>query len=133
MGNTTTNDEIIMKPNWGCCFFMFFICFLVMNIGTWTFVTTLQYTFPVWKCMIRMRIFGSCSLCHIWCFGVNMTPCSITVFYIFYIYYVLSHWTFTFSILDFIFCFFKYLSLQDSNDECIPLAQMQHSQPYMIM
>ena len=35
------------------------------------------------------------------------------------------------SILDFIFeFFFKYLSRQDNNDECILLAEMQHSQPH---
>ena len=45
-----------VKPNWGCCFFMFFSCFLVRNIDTKTVNTAPQYTFPVWKCMIRCQM-----------------------------------------------------------------------------
>ena len=52
----------------------FFICFLVRNIDTCKFVTSLQYTFPVWKCMIRLRICAHFSLYHIIWFGINMTP-----------------------------------------------------------
>ena len=37
------------------------------------------------------------------------------------------------SILYFIFEFFKYLARQDSNDECILLEEIQHSQPHMIL
>ena len=36
-------------------------------------------------------------------------------------------------ILAFILEFFKYLSRQDSNNECILLAEMQHSQPHMTL
>ena len=36
-------------------------------------------------------------------------------------------------ILDLIFDFFKYLSWQDSNNDCIFLAEMQHSQPHMTL
>ena len=74
MSSTTFNDVINLKPNWGCCFFMFFICFLIRNIDTWAFSTAPQYTFPVWKCMIRMRISAYSWIWHIRCFGINMTP-----------------------------------------------------------
>ena len=73
MNRTTSNYVINVKPNWGCCFFVFFSCFLVRNIDTRTVNTSLQYTFPVWKGMLRLMICAHCSICHIWCFGINMT------------------------------------------------------------
>ena len=72
MNSTTSNDVINMKPNCGCCFVMFFSYFLVRNIDTWTVGTAPQYKFPVWKWMLRLRICAHCSICHIWCFGINM-------------------------------------------------------------
>ena len=51
-----------------------FIYFLVSNIYIWTFSTAPKCTFPVWKCMIRLRICAHCRLFHIRCFGINMTP-----------------------------------------------------------
>ena len=29
--------------------------------------------FPVCQCMLRLKICAHCSICHIWCFGINMT------------------------------------------------------------
>ena len=134
MSSTTSNDVINVKHNWGCFLLMIFICLLVRKIYIWTFSTTPQYTFLVWKCMIIMRICEHCSLFHIIYFGINMTPmwqdcifiCFIYVMCIFIRPYVLSN-------LAFIPNFFKYLSRQDSNDESIILAEMQHSQPHMIL
>ena len=74
MSSTTSNDVINVKPNWGCCFFVFFICFLVKKIDLWTFITTPPYIFSVWKCMITLSICAQCSLCHISRFGINITP-----------------------------------------------------------
>ena len=73
MYSTTSDDVINVKPNWGCCFFMFLSCLLVWNIYTSTVSTALQYTFTVWKCMLRLRICAHCSIFHIWCCGINMT------------------------------------------------------------
>ena len=74
MSSTTCNDVINVKPNWGCCFFLSFICFLDKKIYTWTVIKAPQYTFPVWKYIIRLWICEYCSICHIKCFGINMTP-----------------------------------------------------------
>ena len=46
---------------------------------------------------------------------------------------VLFHQTLCFGISAFIFQFFKYLSFQDSNYECIILAEMQQSRPHMTL
>ena len=43
---------------------MFFSCFLVRNIDTKTVGTEPQYTFPVWKCMIRCQIHISNMICE---------------------------------------------------------------------
>ena len=132
MISTTCNDVINVKSYWWCCFWILIICFLVKNIYTWKVFTATKYKFPVWKWMIRLRIFAHCSLFHIRLFGINMTP--MWHHYIF-ICFINVMWLFTrpsdLSIFDFIFHFFKYLSRQDSNDECIILAEMQHSQPHM--
>ena len=134
MSSTTSNDVINMKPNCGCFFFMFFSCFLVRKINTRTVGTALQYTFPVWKCIIVMRISSHCCICHIRCFGINMMPmCHHCIFiYSMYMIYFLTRPS-ALIILDFILEFFRYLSRQDSNDECILLAEMEHSQPHIIL
>ena len=62
--------------------------FLVRNIYTFIVSTTLQYTFPVWQCMIRLRICAHCSLCHIRCFGINMTSMCHPCIFICFIYVV---------------------------------------------
>ena len=54
-------------------------------------------------------------------------------FYMLYICDVLSIRPSDLRILDFIIEFFKYLLRQYSNDECINLAEMQHSQPRMTL
>ena len=54
-------------------------------------------------------------------------------FYMFHICVVLFTIPSVLSILDFILEFFKYLSRQDINDECILLAEMQHSQLHMTL
>ena len=132
--STKCNAMINVKPNWGCCFFILFICFLVRKIDTLAFGTAPQYTFLVWTCMIRMRICAHFSLFHIRWFGRNMIPMWHHCIFICFIYVM---WVFTrpsaLRILDFIFSFFKYLSRQDSNDECILLSEMQHSQPHMTL
>ena len=96
------------------------ICFLVRNIDTWTFGTSPQYIFPLYKCMIILRICAHCILCHIRRFVINMTPMWHHCIFIYFIYVM---WFFTriyaLIILAFIFQFFKYLSRQDSNDKCI--------------
>ena len=55
----------------------------------------------------------------------------------FYIYHICKFDFFTrpsvLSILDLIFEFFKYLSHQDSNDECILWSEMQHSHPHITL
>ena len=57
-----------------------------------------------------------------------------SLYFIFFIYVMLFFIRpSALSILDFIFEFFKYLSRQDSNYECIILAYMQHSQPHMTL
>ena len=60
-----SNDEINVKPKRGCSFVIFFSCFLVSNIDKRTVRTAPQYTFLVWKCMIRLMICAHCSICHI--------------------------------------------------------------------
>ena len=132
MSGTISNDVINVKPNWGCCFFMFLICFLVRNIDTWTVSTTPQYTFTVLKCMIRLRICAHCSFCHIRCFGINMMPMWHDSIFICFIY-VMCFLTrpSALRILALSFSFFKYLSQQDNNAECILLEEMQHSQPHI--
>ena len=134
MTSTTFNDVINVKPNRGCSFFMFFSCLLVRNIDTWTVITASQYTFPVWKCMFRMRISAHFRIVHIRCFGINMTPMWHHCIFICFIY-VMCFLTrpSDLRILDLILEFFKYLSRQDSNEECIILAEMQHSQPHIIL
>ena len=101
VSTTTSNDVINVKPNLGCCLFVFFICFLVRKIDIWTFGTK-------WKCMIRLRICAHCSLYHIRCFGINMTPMWHHCIFICFIYVI---WFFTrpstLSILAFIFDFFQ--------------------------
>ena len=132
MSSTTSNGVINVKPNWECCFFMFFICFLVRKINTWTVGIAPEYTFPVWKCIIRMRICAHCRICHIRFFGINITPIWNHCIFVCFIYVM---WFLTrpsaLRILAFILDFFKFLSHQDSNDECILLAKIQHSQPHM--
>ena len=127
-------DVINVKPNRGCSFVMFFSCFLVKNIDTRTVITAPQYTFPVRQCMLRLRICAHRSIFYIWCFGINMTPMWHHYIFICCIYVM---WFLTrpsdLSILDLILEFFKYLSRQDSNYECILLAEMQHSQPQIIL
>ena len=134
MGSTLSNDVINVKPNRGCCFLMIFIFFLVRNIDTWKVGTTPQYTFSVWKCMIRLRVCAHCSICHIRCFGINMTPIRNHCIFICFIY-VMCFLTRSsaLSIFAFILQFFKYLSRQDRNEECILLLEMQHSQPHMTL
>ena len=108
MSSTTSNDVINVKPNLGCCFFMFFSCFLVRSIDTWKVSTSTQYTFPVCKCMIRLRICAHCILCHIRCFGINITSMWNHCIFICFIYFM---WFFnrpsTLGILAFIFDFFQ--------------------------
>ena len=129
MNSTTSNDVINLKHNWGHCFFVFFNYFLVRNIDTWTVITAQQYTFTVWKWMIRMWISAHCCICNIRCFGINMTPmwhhCIFTC-----CIYTMCFLTrpFALNIFVLILEFFKYLSSHDSNDDCILLAEMQHSQ-----
>ena len=134
MRSTTSNDVVDVKPNWGCFFDMFYSCFLVRNIDTRTVSTAPQYTFPVWQCMLRMRICAHCSIFHIWCFGINMTPMWNQCIFICCIYVVcfLSRPS-ALSILALILQFLKYLSRQDSNDTCILLAEMKHSKPHIIL
>ena len=72
MSSTTSNDVINVKPNCGCSFVMFICNFLIRNIDTWTVITAPQYTFQLWKWMLRLRICAHCSICHIWCCGINM-------------------------------------------------------------
>ena len=72
MSSTKCNGVINVKTDLGCCFFVFFMCFLVRKIVTWTVSTAPQYTFPVWKFILRLWICTHCSLCHIRCFGINM-------------------------------------------------------------
>ena len=74
MISTISNDVINVKPYWGCCFWILVIYLLVRKIDTWTLSTESQCTFPVWKCMIRLRICAYFSLFHIISFGINMTP-----------------------------------------------------------
>ena len=49
------------------CFFVvylcFFSCFLVRNIDTKTVGTSPQYTFPLWKCMIRFQMHVRTMIC----------------------------------------------------------------------
>ena len=134
MDSTTCNYVINVKPNLWCCFFVFFICFLVRNIDMWKFRTTLQYTFPVWECMIRLSICAHCIIYHIISFGIDMTPMWHHCIFICFVYVM---WFFTrpsdLRIMYFILEFFKYLSHQDSNDECILLLEMKHSQPHMTL
>ena len=108
MSSTTSNDVINMKLYWGCSFRILIICFLVMKINTWTFGTAPQYTFPVWKCMIRLRICAHCSLCHIRCFGINMTPMwhHYVLICFLYVMWFLTR-PFVLSILDLTFDFFQ--------------------------
>ena len=133
MSTTLSNDVINVKPYWGSCFLILIICFLVRKIYTWTVSTAPQYKLSVRKCIIRLRICAHCSLFHIRFFGINMTPMWHHCIFICFIYVI---WFFTIPsalrILAFIFQSFKYLSRQDSNDECIILAEMQHSQPHLI-
>ena len=108
------------------------IYFLVRKIDIWTFGTSPQYTFPVWKCMIRLRICAHCRFCHIRCFGINMKSMWNHCIFICFLYVMcFFDRSSILSILDFILEFFKYLSCQDSNDECIILSEIQHSQPNM--
>ena len=65
-----------------------FICFLIRKIDTSTVRTTPQYTFPVWKCIIRLGIFAHCSLFLIRCFGINMTPMWHHIIFICFIYVI---------------------------------------------
>ena len=51
-----------------------FNLFLGKNIDAWKVRTTPQYTFTVWKWMIRLKICTYCSLWHIRLFGIYMTP-----------------------------------------------------------
>ena len=134
MRSTTSNDEINVKPYWGCCFWMLIICLLVRKIEIWKFGIEPQCTFPVWKCIIRLWICAQSSLCHIRCFGINITPIwHQWMLYVSYMWYYFSPelliWEFWLLSLS----FFRYLSRQDSNDECIPLAEMKHSQPHITL
>ena len=118
MRSTTSNDVIHVKPYWGYCFWLLIISFVVRNIDTWKFGTAPQYIFPVWQCMIILRICVKFSLCHIICFVISMTPMWYHYIFICFIYVI---WFFTrtsaLRILALIFQFFKYLLLQDrSND-----------------
>ena len=107
---------------------------MVRRIDIWTLSIAPQYTFPLWKCMIRLRICAHFSLCNIRCFGINMTPMWHKCIFICFIYVMwFFTWTSALSILDFIFEFYKYLSRQDSNNEHIILAEMQYSQPHMTL
>ena len=87
---------------------MLLICFIDRKINIWTDGTTTQYTFPVWECMIRMRISTHCSIFHIRCFGINMTPMWHHCIFIMLIYVVcfLARPS-ALSILDFILQFLK--------------------------
>ena len=132
ISSTTSNDVINVKPNWGCCFWILIIYLLVRKIDTRTFVTAPQYTFPLWKCIIRLKICAHINLFHTRCFGINMTSMWNHCIFICFIY-VMCFFTRTSDliILDLIFSFLKYLSQQDINYECIILSEMQHSQPQM--
>ena len=125
MSSTTCNDVTNMKPNWGCCFLMFFVCFFLSKIASWPRKTTPQYTFLVWKCMIRLMICAHCSLCRIRCFRINMMLVWHHGIFICFIY-VLCFFTrpSALRILAFTFQFFRYLSRQDSNDAFIILVEM---------
>ena len=110
------------------------IYYLVRKIDTWTVKTTQQYTFPVWKCMIRLRIYAHCIFFHIRCFGINITSMwHNSIFMCSYMWCAFSPdlllWAFWLWPLS----FFKYPSLQESNDACIIVAETQHSQPHMTL
>ena len=84
--------------------------------------------------MIRMRICTHVSLFHIICFGINMTSMWNQCIFICFIYGMCFFIRPSILIiLDLVLKFFKYLSRQDSNYECILLAEMQHSQPHMTL
>ena len=123
MNGTTSNDVINVKPNCGCFLVMFFSYFLVRNIDTWKVSTAPQYTFPVWKCMLILRICAHCSIFHIWCFGINMTSMWHHCIFICCVY-VMCFLTrpSALSILALILEFFNYLSRQDINELCIILS-----------
>ena len=125
---------INVKYNWGCCFWILIIYLFVRKIDTWTFGTTTQHTFTVCQCMLILRICTHYRLCHIRQFGINMTSMwnhYILICFIYMIFYFTR--PSVLSILALIFQFFKYLSRQDSNDECILLTEMQYSQPQMTL
>ena len=134
MSSTTYNDVINVKPNWGWCVWILMICLFVRKIYTWKVSTRPQYTFSVWKCMIRLRICAHCSLYHIRWFDINMTSMWHDFIFICFIYVMLfftrpSAWAFWLWYVSFL----KYLSRQKSFDECILLAKIQHSQPHMTL
>ena len=110
------------------------ICLLFSNIDTWTFSTPPQHTFLVCKCIIRLRICAHCTIFHIICFGINMMSMWHNCIFICFIY-VMFFFTrpLVLRILDLIFEFFKDISLQYRNDECILLSEIQHSQPHMTL
>ena len=96
---TTWNYMINVKTNWRTSVVILLIFSLVSKINAWAFVTTPQYTFPVWWCMIWLWLCTSCCLCHIICFGVNMMPmwhyCIFIGFiYAIYFYPDLLFWSF---------------------------------------
>ena len=102
------NDVINVKPNWWCCLWIMVICFLFSNIDTWTFSTLPQYTFTVWKFMIRIRISAHRRICHIRCFGINMTPMWHHCIFIYLIYVMwFITWPYSLRMMAFIFQFFQ--------------------------
>ena len=123
MSSITSNDVINVKPNWGCCFFMFFSYLFFGEFNTSKVGTASQYTFPVWKCIIRMRISAHGWICHIRCFRINMTPMWHHCNFICCIYMMcFLNRPSALNIFDLILEFFKYLSRQYINDECTLLA-----------
>ena len=127
---TTRNKMINVKTNWRIGAEILIICFLVRKINAWTSGKTSKYTFPVWQHMIWLWVCTHCCLFHVICFGVNMTPMwhdFILICFIYAIYFPPR--TSVLSILADILYFLKEQPRHDSNDECILLADMQHSYP----
>ena len=91
MSSTRCNYVINVKPYWGCCVWIMIIFVLVAKIDTYKVGKAPQYTFSVWKCMIIMMIFSHFRLCHIRCFGINMTPIwNDCIFYVSYMWCAFS-------------------------------------------
>ena len=117
MSSTIRNDVINVKPYWVSCVWILIICFLVRNIDTWAISTASQYKFPVWQCMIIMRIWTYCSLFNIRLFGINMTSIQSHCIFVCFLYVI-------FFSTDLIFWAFLFLSLSFSNTDHARIATM---------